>query len=136
MNEQLLEVEEDFRPTHIYWNERDFVVDTYRLKPTERRLLRTLVQQAYFCDTRPYLPADDNLLWQLADADSLEQWQEHKRAVLQFFHSLPNEPLLYNKRVLIEWKKIALYLEQKSIAGKASAARRRERKPLAAATKR
>jgi len=77
-------------PTYICWHEQDFIGDrlVVRMTPHQRLMYRALCQVARFCDTQPYLPDDDNELFVLADADSLEHWQENRDAVLAKFQRI------------------------------------------------
>ena len=98
----------DFKPKWIKWDEDSFRADRSvgRMTPRQRALCRSLMIESYYCPSRPYLPSDDNELSLLADADSLEQWVNHKNVVLAKFEriEIDGKPMLCNKRVLEEWQ--------------------------------
>jgi hypothetical protein len=112
-------------PIYILWHEGDFIADraVMRMTPHQRLMYRCLCQVARFCETRPYLPDDDNELYVLADADSLEHWKANREAVLAKFQRvlIDGKPMLAQKRVLSDHADYQSYLEQKSGAGRASA---------------
>lgn len=93
---------------------------------------RALLQQSYFCSTRPYLPNNDEELWLLADAESLEQWREHKAAVMRKFHLVTIEEVQYwaHKRLLSDWRLVLAAAANASAAGKKSGEVRRSKRTL------
>lgn len=108
-------------PTYILWHEAEFVADRVaaRMTPHQRLMYRALCQVARFCDTRPYLPDDDDELFILADADSLEQWKVNRDAVLAKFTklSIAGKPMLAHKRVVSDHEDYAAYIEQARLSG-------------------
>ena len=121
----------DFKPRFITWYEDDFRADRIvaRMTPLQRAFTRSLMLECYYNEQRPWLPTDDNKLWLLADAASLEQWLENKDAVLVKFTPVTHSGIsLYeNKRVLEEWQILEDRLKQRRSAGAASAKARRKR---------
>lgn len=99
-----------YQPDYICWHETDFMADraVIRMTPHQRLMYRALCQTALFCDTRPYLPDDDEQLYILADADSLQHWRDNRAAVLVKFQSVTVEdkPMLAHRRVLADWDKL------------------------------
>jgi uncharacterized protein YdaU (DUF1376 family) len=118
-------------PKYICWFENDFMADrvVIRMTPHHRLMYRALCQVARYIETRPYLPDDDNELYLLADADSLEQWKANREAVLVKFSrvTIDGKPMLAQKRVLKEAAKYDEFVESRSKAGKASAEARSTR---------
>jgi len=92
-------------------------------------MYRALCQVARYCETRPYLPDDDNELYILADADSIDQWKANREAILVKFQkvTVDGKPMLAHKRVLADAAQYEEWLAQKRGAGKASADSRRQR---------
>lgn len=77
------------KPKTQPWNEMRFVLDRKirRMNCLQRGMVRSLLQQAFVVDERPYLPNDDDYLWALADCDSKDQWMENKDAILEIFET-------------------------------------------------
>jgi hypothetical protein len=118
----------DYKPKFIAWYERDFREDriVQRMTPRQRAFYRNLLMDCYYGDDRPFLTADDNLLWIIAEADSLEDWTVNKSLIMSKFKPV-NGGLLGNKRVLLEWDIQLENLKQRRSAGLASAMKRRAR---------
>ena len=76
------------------------------MRPIQRHFYRSLLIQASYCSTRPYLPDDDSQLWMLADADSLEHWKSHVPPVRAMFQpvTISGMKLLSQERLLKEWE--------------------------------
>lgn len=97
-----------FEPSYCCWFERDFWADRHVVKMTwlQRHFYRALLQAAFFCSSRPYLP-DDEELWTYADAESLEMWQREKGPVLAKFQKFTDESgrsMLRHKRLDSDWQ--------------------------------
>lgn len=118
-------------PEYICWHENEFMADraVVRMQPHQRLMYRALCQVARYCETRPYLPDDDNELYILADADSIDQWKANREAILVKFQrvTVDGKPMLAHKRVLADAALYDEWLAQKRGAGKASADSRRQR---------
>jgi uncharacterized protein YdaU (DUF1376 family) len=118
-------------PEYICWHENEFRADraVVRMQPHQRLMYRALCQVARYCETRPYLPDDDNELYILADADSIDHWKANREAILVKFQSatVDGKPMLTHKRVLADAAQYEEWLAQKRGAGKASADSRRQR---------
>lgn len=84
------------------------------------------------------LPNDPALLWRLAQADSLEQFEQEQALVLSEFREaeLDDKPILMHPRIAQLWVEQAKKYEQKVEAGRKSGASRRshKRKTLAVKT--
>jgi Protein of unknown function (DUF1376) len=91
------------------WNEDEFVSGSgvQYMTSLEAWMYRTLLQKAFFCPTRPYLPDDDNVLWRMAGCENKEQWKENKRAVLKNFQKFSEngQKLLKQARLEIDWNR-------------------------------
>ncbi len=118
-------------PEYICWHENEFMADraVVRMQPHQRLMYRALCQVARYCETRPYLPDDDNELYVLADADSLDHWKANREAVLVKFQkvTVDGKSILAHKRVSADAAKYEEWVAQKRGAGKASADSRRQR---------
>jgi hypothetical protein len=92
------------------WREEAFRADEYvqALTPVEKWMLRALLQAAFVCSQRPYLPDDDGRLWILAGCESREQWDQHKAAVRSMFTPVERngERLLSQKKLIEDWDRI------------------------------
>jgi hypothetical protein len=113
-----------YMPQYHCWSENDFQADrqVQRMPYPARRLYRALLQAAFTCPTRPYLPADDEELYLLAEADDLDYWNLHKGPVLKMFTSLKGEDgeeLLERKRLTRDWLQMMETIAQKQKAGRA-----------------
>jgi uncharacterized protein YdaU (DUF1376 family) len=111
-----------YEPNYICWYGKDFQADVTvrRLTPHQRLMLRSLLQEAFYCSSRPYLPEDDEELAILADADSLAQWKKNKDAVMRKFTLIPEKGWL-NNRVYRDWLQHVAAQQNRSEGGKASA---------------
>lgn len=118
-------------PAYICWFENDFMADraVIRMTPHQRLMYRALCQVARYCETRPYLPDDDNELYVLADSDSLDHWKDNREDVLRKFQRvvIDGKPMLAQKRVLAGAEDYEEWLAQKKAAGKSSAKARSQR---------
>jgi uncharacterized protein YdaU (DUF1376 family) len=125
----------DFKPTFIAWYETDFRADrvVQRMTSVQRAFYRNLLIESYYNELRPNLPADDEKLWLLADADSLDHWLANKPLILTKFNKGTDSDgvaILWNKRVYEEWGELLKRLQQKSNAGAASARSRMEKRNI------
>ena len=65
-------MEDNWKPDYQPWNEEEFQADVFvrGMNWMQKHFYRALLQAAFFHSTRPYLPADDEVLWVLAGAES------------------------------------------------------------------
>jgi hypothetical protein len=98
------------KPIYQPWNEDAFMGDTdvRYMDAVSGWIYRTLLQKSFFCDTRPYLPLDDDKLWKLAMCPDKETWLKHKPVVLSVFTEVDKEGVkfLYRKRVIDDWNRV------------------------------
>ena len=91
------------------WNEEEFNGDflVQQMNQMEKWMYRSLLQAAFFCATRPYLPDDDKQLWRLAGCDDAKTWGKHKAKVLKMFQKFREGDLklLCQKRIQIDWNR-------------------------------
>jgi hypothetical protein len=104
------------------WREEAFRADEYvqALAPVEKWMLRALLQAAFVCSQRPYLPDDDARLWVLAGCDSQEQWDQHKVAVRALFTpiQLDGQKLLSQKKLIEDWDRMSKVRSARAEAGR------------------
>jgi uncharacterized protein YdaU (DUF1376 family) len=96
-----------YEPKYLYWYEKDFASDAYVsrvMRSLDRHFYRALIIASCFNSLRPYLPNDDSQLWILADAESLEQWMEHKAVVMHKFTLTADRKYWQHKRILADWQ--------------------------------
>lgn len=117
--------EKRYEPEYLCWKEKDFITDrvAMRMTPHQRLMYRALCQAAMFSDWRPNLPDDDNELYLLADADSLEHWKANRETVLAKFtpQEIDGVKVLVHKRLVADWQKHLEHIERKRTAGRARA---------------
>ena len=117
--------DKEYDPEFLRWSEKDFRADirVQALTPIQRWMYRSLLQGAFLESTRPRLLDDDNILWRVAGCESLEQWQDNKRQVLELFETEKDKKgqVLVNKRLEAEWSRIVAKSTQASEAGTKSA---------------
>jgi uncharacterized protein YdaU (DUF1376 family) len=116
------------KPLFQPWNDEQFVAD-FRVRgmtAIQRWMYRALLQAAFFHETRPYLPNDDDVLWVLAGCESIQQWMENKPAILKCFSHIEGG-LLSNKRLTADWAKFEAEREAYVERGKRSGSARRRR---------
>lgn len=127
-------------PDYQCWWEGDFRNDftVMQMNWLQRLLYRCLLQQAFVCETQPYVPDDDNILWILAGAESLEQWQREKALIVSKFEPFQDDQgrkLLRHKRLAEDWQRVQQTRQAKA-AGYDSKAPLRKEKASRAATAR
>ena len=116
------------KPMYQPWNEEEFQADVFVRGMTwlQRHLYRALLQAMFFHSTRPFLPADDEVLWVLSGAESIEMWQQNKSKILKRFTAVSDRPeLLENKRVTADWERLTDARNKMAELGDRSAAVRR-----------
>lgn len=122
------------KPLFHPWDERGFQADkkVQRMTPTQRSYYRTLLQNAWICETRPYLPHDDDELWLLADAESKEAWLANKEAVEKMFKSFTRfggrKRYLSHLRVTSDWRRVSTLYELRRKNGQLGGTTTQQRK--------
>ena len=120
---------QEYVPPYQFWNDRDFWNDLYVsrvMTHQQRAFYRSMLQGAFYCSTRPNLPKDDLSLCALADAPSLEVWEENKPAIMVKFQETKMKlnaewvEVWGHKRLKRDWLKL--------IEGSERQANRRKRK--------
>lgn len=110
------------KPNYQPWNEEEFQSDVFvrGMRPLQRWMYRTLLQASFFHSTRPYLPADDKILWVLAGCESRQQWEENNAEILERFSPIEIDGinLLENKRVISDWDRLVEFREIQSEKGR------------------
>lgn len=95
------------KPLYQPWNEDEFMSSpaVNSMNWLQRLFYRSLLQKSFFCPTRPYLPDDDNELWQLAGCENKRQWVANKKRILLNFTKLykSGRNLLKHNRVELDW---------------------------------
>jgi uncharacterized protein YdaU (DUF1376 family) len=115
---------QEYQPQYQFWHEQDFSADeqvAYGMDWLQRHFYRTLLQKAFICSTRPYLPNSDDQLWLLADAGSKDRWLENKEAVMVKFQRVEINGVEFwaHKRLLRDWALLVKYRTEKAKAGRA-----------------
>ncbi len=127
-----------YQPPYQFWKEQDFSADeqvAYGMDWLQRHFYRALLQKAFFCSTRPYLPTSDDQLWLLADAGTQERWLENKDKIMVKFQRVDVDgvEMWAHKRLLRDWGLLVKYSSKKAKAGRAGgrakAQKRREPAP-------
>lgn len=116
------------KPMYQPWNEEEFQADVFVRGMTwlQRHLYRALLQAMFFHSTRPYLPADDEVLWVLSGAESPEMWEQNKSRIMKRFTAVFDQPeLLENKRVTADWIRLTDVRNKMAELGERSVAARR-----------
>ena len=113
---------QEFQPAYQFWHEKDFSLDeqvAYGMDWLQRHLYRTLLQKAYHCSTRPYLPMSDDQLWLLADAGSKECWLANKQPIMvKFFKATVDGVELWaHKRLLRDWDLLKQHASRSPVLG-------------------
>jgi hypothetical protein len=115
---------QEYQPPYQFWHEQDFSSDeqvAYGMDWLQRHLYRTLLQKAFICSTRPYLPTSDDQLWLLADAGTKERWLENKNAIMVKFQAITSDgiELWSHKRLLRDWHLLADFSSKRAKARRA-----------------
>ncbi len=125
-------MEDNRKPDYQPWNEEEFQADVFvrGMNWMQKHFYRALLQAAFFHSTRPYLPADDEVLWVLAGAESQEQWEQNKSKVIKRFTAVEgHSELIENRRVTADWQYLMSFrdavVEQGAAGGRKSAEVRR-----------
>ena len=114
---------QEYQPPYQFWHEQDFSSDelvAYGMDWLQRHLYRTLLQKAFSCSTRPYLPSSDDLLWLLADAGSKDRWMENKGPIMVKFQlvKIAGVEVWAHKRLLRDWALLTEHHAKKVKAGR------------------
>lgn len=80
---------------------------TRGMNNVQRWMCRTLLQQAFICDTRPYLPDNDDDLWLFADCKDKTEWIKNKDKVLKMFRreEVEGVSVLINDQIADDYSK-------------------------------
>ena len=110
---------QEYVPPYQFWCEREFWGDVHvsrGMNWMQRHLYRALLQAAFHCSTRPYLPTSDDELWILADAGTKENWLENKSAIMVKFQLVKVKGVEFwsHKRLMRDWIKLLEYSEKQS----------------------
>jgi hypothetical protein len=110
---------QEYVPPYQFWFEREFWGDVHVSRGMtwmQRHLYRALLQAAFYCSTRPYLPTSDDELWILADAGTKENWLENKSAIMAKFQltKLKGVEVWSHRRLMRDWIKLLEYSEKQS----------------------
>lgn len=89
----------------------------------QKWIYKSLLLSSFQCETRPYLPDDDDRLRILAGCGSKQEWLDNREDVMACFDERhPENPKLFSHhRVLADWKRIAAYRRAMQRKGRASA---------------
>jgi hypothetical protein len=110
---------QEYVPPYQFWREREFWADVHVSRGMDwmqRHLYRALIQAAFYCSTRPYLPTSDDDLWILADAGTKEHWLENKDAIMLKFQLIKVKGVEFwsHKRLMRDWIKLLEYSQKQS----------------------
>jgi hypothetical protein len=110
---------QEYQPPYQFWHEADFWGDecvSRGMTFMQRHLYRALLQSAFYCSTRPYLPTSDDELWKLADAGSLDNWTQNKDAIMVKFQEteMKGVKVFSHKRLMRDWIKLLQGSEKQS----------------------
>jgi hypothetical protein len=102
---------QEYQPPYQFWHEPDFWADecvSRGMTFLQRHFYRALLQAAFYCSTRPYLPTSDDELWKLADAGTKDNWLQNKDAILVKFQKITVKTVevFSHKRLLRDWIKL------------------------------
>jgi hypothetical protein len=116
-------VDDKRKPLYLLWDEEAFLSDeTVRFMTyIQRWMYRALLQSAFICSTRPFLPSDDKVLWVLAGCKSEAQWREHSVGIRSAFTviDVDGKKLLSQKRLCEEWERITKERKRLALLSKA-----------------
>ena len=100
-------------PKHVAYH-RDLFMGSARVNRRldwlQRHIYLRLCLETCFCETRPYLPADDAELALLADVPD-DVWLQNKTAVLAMFKK--TDTGYTHNRILSEWERVTTAYEQR-----------------------
>jgi uncharacterized protein YdaU (DUF1376 family) len=110
---------QEYVPPYQFWCEREFWGDVHvsrGMNWMQRHLYRALLQAAFYCSTRPYLPTSDDELWILADAGTKDNWLENKAAIMVKFQlvKVGGAEMWSHKRLRRDWIKLLEYSQKQS----------------------
>ncbi len=110
---------QEYQPPYQFWRECDFWADecvSRGMTFMQRHLYRALLQAAFYCSTRPYLPINDDELWKLADAGDRDNWVKNKDAILVKFQEteVKGVKVFSHRRLLRDWIKLIEGSEKQS----------------------
>ena len=110
---------QEYVPPYQFWVEKEFWADecvSRGMNWMQRHFYRALLQAAFYCSTRPYLPTNDDQLWILADAGSKDNWLQNKDAIMLKFQltKLKGVEVWAHKRLMRDWIKLLEYSKKQS----------------------
>jgi hypothetical protein len=110
---------QEYIPPYQFWREQEFWADeivSRGMNWMQRHLYKALLQAAFYCSTRPYLPTSDDELWILADAGTRENWLENKSAIMAKFQpkKVKGVDVWAHKRLMRDWIKLLEYSKKQS----------------------
>ena len=110
---------ERWKPPYMPWFEGDFCgsFNVRKMPPLARLMYRSLLQQGWHSDYPPFLPNIDADLMLMADAPSLEDWEQHKACILERFKKTPDCLWLYHPKAVREYNRAVSQHERKQAAG-------------------
>jgi uncharacterized protein YdaU (DUF1376 family) len=106
------------KPLYQPWNDEVFRGDVLvqSMSHLQRWMYMSLLHQAFFYSTRPYLPDDDEILWRLAGCPNRMLWDENCSDVKAMFvkTEIDGVKLLGHKRVIEDYERAMEKREQSS----------------------
>ena len=110
---------QEYVPPYQFWREQEFWGDeivSRGMNWMQRHLYKALLQAAFYCSTRPYLPISDDELWILADAGTKNNWLENKDAIMVKFQLVKVRSVerWSHKRLMRDWVKLLEYSKKQS----------------------
>jgi uncharacterized protein YdaU (DUF1376 family) len=98
------------KPLYQPWNDEVFRGDVLvqSMNHLQRWMYMSLLHQAFFYSTRPYLPDDDEILWRLAGCPNRMMWEENSSDVKAMFvkTEIDGVKLLEHKRVVEDYERV------------------------------
>src|SRR5438309_8227955 len=97
-----------YKPPYMPFYVRDFYGD-FRVRtmtPRQRAMYRSLLDNAWMALRPCYIPNDSEQLWLMADADSMQQWEENSGPVLRMFNVSEDGAFYFKNRQLQEYDRI------------------------------
>jgi uncharacterized protein YdaU (DUF1376 family) len=120
------ELQAAYKPDWMRWFPKHFWGEFWvqRMPRLARYFYRNLLDQEWMSEHPPYLPLEDGVLWQLADAESLEEWKQYKDVVLQRFEKTGDGKFIYHHKMLGEYQRACKEHDDRAAGGRSKGPRK------------
>jgi uncharacterized protein YdaU (DUF1376 family) len=120
LKERLSVLAHGYKLPYMQWYEDDFKSSegVEEMAPLSRLMYRQLLAKAWVSRDAPYLPADKERLFRLADCPNEELWEKHSGQVLAMFEKTKDKKRLFHSRQLLDYVTQIVKISANTINGR------------------